>query len=164
MVSPTSVPSSTSFTAGGQNRETSVQIKLKAINGKWTLQLTSSPSFVHDAEEEQQPSIATSNTGFELQNLKQREKGDWKKLTLEEKQALYRMSFSQPFHVLDQPANEWKLILAGTFTAMGLTALAMYMWTSQFEKTEEVIGPLSTKKKDAEASLFYGNDLAEKSV
>ncbi|GFU80986.1 uncharacterized protein TNCV_1277312 [Trichonephila clavipes] len=64
--------------------------------------------------------------------LKQKEKGDWRNLTLEEKQALYYMSFSQPFcDVFDEPADEWKLILAGAFTTMGLMTLGMYLWLSQ---------------------------------
>ncbi|GBO13121.1 hypothetical protein AVEN_223540-1 [Araneus ventricosus] len=70
------------------------------------------------------------------------------------------MSFSQPFcDLAEEPADEWKLILAGTFTAMGLMILGMYAWISQDNTTED-IGPLSIKKepKDKqETSLFFEN-------
>ncbi|GFY78886.1 uncharacterized protein TNIN_86721 [Trichonephila inaurata madagascariensis] len=97
--------------------------------------------------------------------LKQKEKGDWRNLTLEEKQALYYMSFSQPFcDVFDEPADEWKLILAGAFTTMGLMTLGMYLWLSQNVKPEDVVGPLSVKKelKDVEEiTIIHENSLAK---
>ncbi|GFY78885.1 uncharacterized protein TNIN_86722 [Trichonephila inaurata madagascariensis] len=124
--------------------------------------------------------------------LKQKEKGDWRNLTLEEKQAcflllqrhgaqlglvtwslnamldcthVYYMSFSQPFcDVFDEPADEWKLILAGAFTTMGLMTLGMYLWLSQNVKPEDVVGPLSVKKelKDVEEiTIIHENSLAK---
>ncbi|XP_015918769.1 uncharacterized protein [Parasteatoda tepidariorum] len=85
---------------------------------------------------------------LDLYALKQKEKEDWRNLSLQEKQALYHMSFSQPLCLAEQPSDEWKLILAGTFTAMGLMTLGLYMWLSRFERTENVIGPLSPKSKE----------------
>lgn len=42
------------------------------------------------------------------------------------------MSFSQPFaEVTDEPADEWKIILASTFTAMGLMTLGLYFWVAR---------------------------------
>ncbi|GBN76148.1 hypothetical protein AVEN_209721-1 [Araneus ventricosus] len=91
-----------------------------------------------------------------LYALKQKEKGDWRNLTVEEKQALYCMSFSQPFcDLAEEPADEWKLILAGTFTAMGLMILGMYAWISQDNTTEDV-GPFPLKKiKGGNRRLAY---------
>ncbi|GIY53520.1 uncharacterized protein CDAR_495061 [Caerostris darwini] len=97
-----------------------------------------------------------------LLSLKQKEKGDWRNLTLEEKQALYHLSFNNPLCYVDEPADEWKLILAGTFTAMGLMTLGMYVWLSQSEQTE-VIGPLSKKIKNLEISSFEENSLVKMS-
>jgi cytochrome c oxidase subunit 4 len=42
------------------------------------------------------------------QALKEKEKGDWKKLTIEEKKALYRASFRQTFSEIAAPTGEWK--------------------------------------------------------
>lgn len=42
------------------------------------------------------------------------------------------MSFSQPFsEIVDEPADEWKIILASTFTAMGLMTLGLYFWMAR---------------------------------
>ncbi|CAL1284464.1 unnamed protein product [Larinioides sclopetarius] len=87
------------------------------------------------------------NRTASLYALKQKEKGDWRNLTLEEKQALYCMSFSQPFcDLVEEPADEWKLILAGTFTAMGLMILGMYAWISQ-EMTRNSVSVLKRSQK-----------------
>ncbi|GIY81949.1 uncharacterized protein CEXT_645681 [Caerostris extrusa] len=93
-------------------------------------------------------------------NGKKKETGG--NLTLEEKQALYHLSFNNPLCYVDEPADEWKLILAGTFTAMGLMTLGMYVWLSQSEQTE-VIGPLSKKIKNLEISSFEENSLVKMS-
>ncbi|KAF8776858.1 cytochrome c oxidase subunit 4 isoform 2, mitochondrial-like isoform X2 [Argiope bruennichi] len=80
--------------------------------------------------------------------LKQKEKGDWRNLTLEERQALYYMSFNQPFcDLVDEPADEWKLILAGTFTAMGLMILGMYAWISQQAMTRKELIEFESSQK-----------------
>lgn len=45
---------------------------------------------------------------------------------------VYRMSFSQPLsEVIEEPADDWKLILASTFTAMGLMTLGLYIWMAR---------------------------------
>ncbi|XP_035221385.1 uncharacterized protein LOC118194272 isoform X2 [Stegodyphus dumicola] len=73
---------------------------------------------------------------------------------------VYRMSFSQPLcEVIDQPDDEWKLILAGTFTAMGLMTLGMYMWLVQSKRRTETFPGISifqNKNKNEEMNLFYG--------
>jgi len=40
--------------------------------------------------------------------LREKEKGDWKKLTIEEKKALYRASFRQTFSEINAPTGQWK--------------------------------------------------------
>lgn len=45
------------------------------------------------------------------QALREKEKGDWKKLSIEEKKALYRASFRQTFSEIEAPTGEWKGIL-----------------------------------------------------
>lgn len=46
-----------------------------------------------------------------FQALREKEKGDWKKLSIEEKKILYRASFRQTFSEMDAPTGEWKGIL-----------------------------------------------------
>jgi cytochrome c oxidase subunit 4 len=57
-----------------------------------------------------------------LQALREKEKGDWRKLTLEEKKALYRASFCMTFSEINAPTGEWKSILgiACLFISLGL--------------------------------------------
>lgn len=40
--------------------------------------------------------------------MREKEKGDWKKLSIEEKKALYRASFRQTFAEVEAPTGEWK--------------------------------------------------------
>lgn len=54
--------------------------------------------------------------------MREKEKGDWNQLTLEEKKALYRASFRQTFAEFKAPTGKWKSILgwALTFGTFGL--------------------------------------------
>jgi len=68
---------------------------------------------------------------FPRQALKEKEKGDWKKLSIEEKKALYRASFRQTFSEMDAPTGEWKGILG--FTAMVLAGgVWLYLYFKAF--------------------------------
>merc|ERR1712055_598863 len=51
------------------------------------------------------------------------DQGDWKKLTLEEKKALYRASFCQTLAEVEAPTGEWKTILG-----MCLIGLSLGLW------------------------------------
>lgn len=44
-----------------------------------------------------------------LQALREKEKGDWKKLSVQEKKALYRASFCQTFAEMKYPTGEFKM-------------------------------------------------------
>lgn len=59
---------------------------------------------------------------YNLQALREKEKGDWKQLSLEEKKALYRASFRQTFAEFQAPDGEWKSVLGWTlfFTSLSL--------------------------------------------
>ena len=46
----------------------------------------------------------------EIAKLREKERGDWKKLTLEEKKALYRASFCQTLAEVEAPTGEWKSV------------------------------------------------------
>ncbi|KAL1456581.1 hypothetical protein WDU94_001302 [Cyamophila willieti] len=59
----------------------------------------------------------------ELEPLKQKEKGDWKNLTLEEKKTLYRASFCQTFAEMEAPTGEWKAAYGIAFMVVSISLL-----------------------------------------
>lgn len=64
------------------------------------------------------------------QALREKEKGDWKKLSIEEKKALYRASFRQTFSEMDAPTGEWKGI-----TGLSLLVVSAGIWLYLYFKT-----------------------------
>lgn len=75
------------------------------------------------------PSIRFKAITKELEPLKQKEKGDWKNLTLEEKKTLYRASFAQTFVEMNASTGEWKGAFGIAFmvvTVSLLTYILMY--------------------------------------
>jgi len=71
--------------------------------------------------------------------LRQKELGDWKALTMDEKKALYRASFCQTFAEFQadrRKSGEWKFWLGSTFIGMALS-LVMWIFTKLY-----VYGPL----------------------
>jgi len=73
------------------------------------------------------PAIRWRETTPEIQELRNKEKGDWKKLSVEEKKALYRASYCQTFAEMQAPTGQWKSILGVT---LGMLALSwwVYIW------------------------------------
>jgi cytochrome c oxidase subunit 4 len=65
--------------------------------------------------------------------LKEKEKGDWNKLTIEEKKALYRASFCQTFAEIKAPTGEWKSIVGYSLIACSL-AMWIYIWMKKYGK------------------------------
>lgn len=64
------------------------------------------------------------------QALREKEKGDWKKLTIDEKKILYRASFRQTFSEMDAPTGEWKGIIG-----MSMLAITSGIWLYLYFKT-----------------------------
>jgi len=58
------------------------------------------------------PSIRFKVDDAEILKLREKEKGDWKLLTLEEKKKLYRSSFKATFAEILAPTGDWKMVLA----------------------------------------------------
>ncbi|XP_053617909.1 cytochrome c oxidase subunit 4 isoform 1, mitochondrial-like [Plodia interpunctella] len=59
----------------------------------------------------------------DIKVLREKEKGDWRKLTLEEKKALYRASFCQTFAEFQAPTGEWKAVVG-----WGLALASVSVW------------------------------------
>merc|ERR1711872_878745 len=69
------------------------------------------------------PAIRFKEDVGEIAALREKEKGDWKKLTKEEKKALYRASFCQTLAEVEAPTGEWKSILG-----MSLIGISIGIW------------------------------------
>lgn len=67
------------------------------------------------------PAIRFKENTPENVALREREKGDWKTLTLEEKKALYRISFCQTYAEMYAPTGDWKAIVAMILGLCSLT-------------------------------------------
>lgn len=77
------------------------------------------------------PAIRFKENTPEIMALREKEKGDWKNLTIDEKKTLYRASFRQTFAEIRAPTGEWKLILGWTLGAISL-GLWIFMWMKKF--------------------------------
>jgi len=58
------------------------------------------------------PAIRFRKMNAEFKALREKEKGDWKNLSLEEKKKLYRYSFRATLAEFDHPTGNWKAITA----------------------------------------------------
>lgn len=68
------------------------------------------------------PAIRWGENTAQANALREKEKGDWKSMSIEEKKTLYRHSFRQTYAEFEAPTGEWKNILAiliGLFSATG---------------------------------------------
>lgn len=70
------------------------------------------------------PAIRFRKNDPEILKLREKEKGDWRKLTLEEKKQLYRASFANTLTEILAPRGHWK---AGTAVCLFAINLAMIM-------------------------------------
>ncbi|XP_050294193.1 cytochrome c oxidase subunit 4 isoform 1, mitochondrial-like [Anthonomus grandis grandis] len=68
------------------------------------------------------PAIRWKEPNADILALREKEKGDWKNLSIEEKKALYRASFRQTFAEMKAPTGEWKYSIGVTllFCAVSL--------------------------------------------
>jgi len=76
------------------------------------------------------PSIRFKTNSADVLQLREKEKGDWRKLSLEEKKALYRASFRMTLTEVSAPDGEWKLVLGATAAVLG--ACALMFWAMKY--------------------------------
>uniref|UniRef100_A0A1B0GCE0 Cytochrome c oxidase subunit 4 n=1 Tax=Glossina morsitans morsitans TaxID=37546 RepID=A0A1B0GCE0_GLOMM len=84
--------------------------------------INGSPVYM-DLPEYPMPAIRFREGGDELCALREKEKGDWNKLTLDEIKNLYRGSFCQTFAEMHAPTGEWKLAVGIAFWAVAIAFL-----------------------------------------
>jgi len=108
---------------GGHSSESSLPLPLQKVNiGKREVvgygangELTYIDSVMHPF-----PAIRFKEDAGDISMLREKEKGDWKKLTLEEKKVLYRASFCQTLAEVEAPTGEWKSILGIMLVGLSL--------------------------------------------
>ena len=88
------------------------------------------------------PSIEFREVTSEVAALREKEKGDWNNLSIDEKKALYRSSFCQTYAEFTAPDGEWKPTLAIFLWAMVASGLMM-IWLKQY-----VYLPVRTRTKE----------------
>merc|ERR1712200_297004 len=77
------------------------------------------------------PAIRFKEDKGEIAALRLKEQGDWKKLTTEEKKALYRASFCQTLAEVEAPTGEGKSIAGCVLVAVSI-GIWGYFWIKAF--------------------------------
>jgi len=89
-----------------------------------------------DAPDIPMPAIRFREPNTEMNALREKEKGNWKELTLDEKKKLYRYSFCRTYAEMEAPTGEWKSITAGVL-AIVTSAFWFYVLLKKY-----VYGPM----------------------
>lgn len=79
------------------------------------------------------PAIRWKEDSPEIKKLREKEKGDWRKLTKNQKKTLYRASFCQTYREFQAPTGEWKLAITGALLAATI-ALWFAVWMRLYGK------------------------------
>ncbi|XP_074646775.1 cytochrome c oxidase subunit 4 isoform 1, mitochondrial-like isoform X2 [Tubulanus polymorphus] len=77
------------------------------------------------------PAIRFKEDTAEIVALKEKEAGDWKNLSVDEKKQLYRSSFCQTYAEMTAPTGDWKSVVAGVLFGFGVAGW-FYMWMQQY--------------------------------
>lgn len=73
------------------------------------------------------PAVRWKENTPEVMALRDKEKGDWKKLSIEDKKALYRASFCQTYAEMLAPDGRWKSVVGFTLFFVSLS-FWIYIW------------------------------------
>lgn len=101
------------------------------------------------------PSVRYKENTPEVLALREKEKGDWKKLSIEEKKALYRASFCQTFAEFKHPTGEWKSVVGWSMVGVSI-AIMITLWMKAFVYGEL---PASFSEESKKAQLKRMLDL-----
>lgn len=104
----------------------------------------------HDRVDFPMPAIRFKPVTPDIKVLREKEKGDWHKLSIEEKKQLYRASFCQTFAELNAPTGRWKSYVGCAIGFMSLS-LWIYMGLRLFVYDSEL--PESFKEENQQAQL-----------
>ena len=88
------------------------------------------PSYM-DRSEFPCPPVRYKENNKDILALREKEKGDWKNLSLDDKKALYRASFRQTFSEFQAPTGEWKAVIGMILIGISVTGLA-FVWIKHF--------------------------------
>lgn len=72
------------------------------------------------------PAIRFKEDTPDVLKLRELERGDWKKLKLEDKKALYRASFCQTFSEINAPTGDWKGLVSAVLFGLAATGWIMF--------------------------------------
>lgn len=87
--------------------------------------LNGEPSYI-DRSDFPCPAVRFMENKPDVLALREKEKSDWKTLSLDEKKALYRASFCSTFAEMESlNKGEWKSVLAGVITAITISLWAI---------------------------------------
>ncbi|CRK87193.1 CLUMA_CG000998, isoform A [Clunio marinus] len=112
-----SLVSTRSASSGGQYAEQLAKIGNRDIVGYgWNGELV-----YHDRVDYPMPAIRFKENTPDVMALREKEKSDWKKLSIQEKKALYRASFCQTFAEMKYPSGEWKQHIGMALIAASLS-------------------------------------------
>lgn len=101
------------------------------------------------------PAVRFREPTAEFKAVLEKEKGDWKNLSVAEKKALYRYNFCQTLAELKAPTGEWKFCL-GVSLILCSSALWIYVWMKKYVYSEM---PESTKMENQRKQLRRFLDL-----
>ena len=97
--------------------------------------------YYQDRYDNPYPAIRYQKPGPAFYDVLEKEKGDWRKMTLDEKKTLYRYSFKQTFAELDANCGYWKLIMSWFFLVLGITGWWIWfieVYVVKFRRTPTV--------------------------
>eukprot|EP00062_Callorhinchus_milii_P005123 gi/632944276/ref/XP_007887421.1/ PREDICTED: cytochrome c oxidase subunit 4 isoform 1, mitochondrial isoform X2 [Callorhinchus milii] len=107
-------------------RALSTSVCLQGHAGVAKLDDYSLPKYL-DRKDDPLPEIDyVKNLDANQKSLKEKEKGSWATLSHEEKVDLYNIRFHLTFAEMNKSSSEWKTVVGGILTMMGLTGLVVW--------------------------------------